>query len=163
MAVVDLYADADVEAGKKGSALTAYGTGATVAVATVAVASGDDDGSVYRCFTGVPSSMVPVKITIHNTAITSGTDYDLGLYETNGGAVVDKDILADGISMASARTVATENNAGLTTIAIGDGAETLGELSAQTDVDAGYDIAFTANTVGSAAGTIRVTAWFAYK
>ena len=97
---------------------------------------------------------------IHNDAITAGTDYDLGLYKTNGGAVVDKDILADGISMATARGIATANNAGMTTIAL-ETLATLGTLSAQTDVDAAYDIAFTANTVGSADGDIRVTATFA--
>jgi len=163
MAVEDKYVDADVEAGKKGSALFAYGTDTTVAMATVAVAAADDNGSVYRLFASVPSSMVPLKITIHNTAITGGTDYDLGLYETDGGAVVDKDILADGISVASAREISAENNVGMTTIAIANGGETLGTLSAQTDVDASYDIALTANTVGTAAGTIRATVWFAYK
>lgn len=163
MAVEDKYVDADVEANKKGSALTAFGTDATVAIATVAVASADDDGSVYRLFPDVPASLVPVKITIHNTAITGGTDYDVGLYKTNGGAVIDKDILADGVSMGTARTIAVDNNVGLTTIDIANGVETLGTLSAQTNVDAAYDIAITANTVGSAAGTIRATVWFAYK
>ena len=163
MAVEDKYVDADIEAGKLGSALFTYGTDGVVAQATAAIAVADDDGSVFRLFSGVPSSLVPLKITIHNTVITAGTDYDLGLYEPNGGVVVDKDILADGLSMASARTVATENNAGMTTIDITASTNTLGELSAQTEVDSAYDIALTANTVGSAAGTIRVTAWFAYK
>lgn len=163
MAVEDKYVDADLAAGKLASALTSYGAETVIAQATVAVLAADDDGSVYRLFANVPSSLVPIKIEVHNTAITAGTDYDLGLYEPETGAVVDKDILADGISMASARTVATSNNAGLTTIDIANGSQTLGTLSAQTDVDSSYDIAFTANTVGSAAGTIRVTAWFAYK
>jgi hypothetical protein len=162
--MADNYVDANIVAGKKSSALAA-GVGAeTVTMAqTVAVLAADADGDIYRVFANVPSSLVPIKIEINNTAVTGGTDYDLGLYKPNGGAVVDKDILADGISMATARTVATSNNAGLTTIAIADGFETLGELSAQTDVDAAYDIALTANTVGSADGTIRVVATFAYK
>lgn len=167
MAVENKYVDANLAAGKKGSALTTYGTGFTGMVATVAVAVADDDLSVYRLWKAVPSALVPIKITIHNTAITGGTDYDIGLYETitdsSAGTVVDKDILADGISMGTARAFAVDNNAGLTTIAIANGAQTLGELSAQTDVDPSYDIAITANTVGTAAGTIRATAWFAYK
>ena len=162
MAVEDKYTDENIVAGKKASALkTGSGTKVVTLVGTVSVAAGDDDGSVYRVFSNIPSSLVPVSVVVHNTAITAGTDYDFGLYEGNLGAVVDKDILADGISMASARTVATINNAGLTTIALGD-IKTLGELSAQTDVDSAYDLAFTANTVGTASGTIRVTATFAY-
>jgi len=163
MAVVDKYVDADVEADKKASAIFAYGQDTVTGMATVAIASGDDDGSVYRVFSGVPSSLVPINIAIHNTAITAGTDYDLGLYEPDSGAVVDKDILADGLDLSSAVTIDAWNNVGLTTIAIASGGETLGEVSAQTDVDSSYDIALTANTVGSASGTIRVTATFAYK
>lgn len=163
MAVEDKYVDADVEAGKRASALFAYGTDTVTGVGTVAVASGDDDGSVYRVFSGVPSSLVPIYIEIHNTAVTGGTDYDLGLYTVDSGAVVDADILADGISMGSARAIATSNNAGMTTIDIANGGQTLGTLSAQTDVDSAYDIALTANTVGTASGTIRVTATFAYR
>ena len=163
MAVVDKYVDADLEGDKLGSALFTNGTGATVAMATVAVAAADDDDSVYRLFKDVPSSLVPIKITIHNTAITNGTDYDLGLYKVKSGDVIDKDILADLLDMSSTRVIAAENNDGLKTIAIADGGEDLGKLSAQTDIDPAYDIALTANTVGTVAGTIRVTAWFAYK
>lgn len=163
MAVVDKYTDANLEADKKTSGLTSTGADKLVIQATVAVAAGDDNNSVYRIFKSVPASLVPTKIEIHNTAITGGTDYDLGLYGENRGAVVDADILADGLSMATARTIATANNAGLTTIDIADGSEDLAAISGQSEPDAAYDIAFTANTVGTAAGTIRVTGEFAYK
>jgi len=158
----DVYADSALEAGKKASALNEQGTKTVTAVATIAVASGDDDNSIYRAFANVPSNMVPVMICIHNTAMTSSTDWDVGLYKTNGGAVVEKDILADGLDLSSARTIATWNNAGLTSLTLSNGTQDLGTLSAQTAPDAAYDIALTANTVGSAAGTIRVTATFAY-
>lgn len=161
MAVEDKYTDSNVEAGKKGVAYTTGSGAQTVTLmGVVSVASADDDGSIYRVFANVPSNFVPVKIAIHNTAITSGTDYDLGLYKVKDGAVVDKDILADGLDMSSARTIATDNNAGMTTLTLGE-LKTLATLSAQTDPDSSYDIALTANTVGSAAGTIRVTATFA--
>lgn len=162
MAVEDKYVDSNLAAGKLASALNEQGTKTFTAVATVAVAAADDDGSVYRVFKNVPASVVPVCICIHNTAMTSSTDWDVGLYETNTGAVVDKDILADGLDLSSARTIATWNNAGLTTLTLSNGTQDLATLSAQTDPYAAYDIALTANTVGSAAGTIRVTATFAY-
>lgn len=162
MAVVDKYTDANIEAGKKAAAVNAEGTKTFTVVGTVAVASGDDNNSVYRVLANIPSNAIPVKIEVHNTAVTGGTDYDLGLYKTQSGAVVDADILADGISMATARTIATSNNAGMTTIGIANGTQTLATLSAQTAPDASYDVALTANTVGTADGTIRVTATFAY-
>lgn len=162
MAVVDKYVDSAIEAGKKGSALNEQGTKTVTAMATVAVASGDDDASIFRCFANVPANLVPINICIQNTALTSGTDWDLGLYKTNGGAVVEKDILADGIDLSSAATVATWNNKGMTSLDIALGSQDLATLSAQTAPDAAYDICLTANTIGSANGTIRVTATFAY-
>ncbi len=163
MPVENKYVDADLAAGKLSSALVSQGAHSVVMSATVSVAAADDDGSVYRLFASVPSRLVPIAFVIHNTAITSGTDYDIGLYKTKTGAVVDKDVLADGISMATARTVDTLNNAGLTSIAIANGLQTLATLSAQTNPDSEYDIAITANTVGTAAGTIRATAIFVYQ
>jgi hypothetical protein len=162
MAVENKYTDADVVAGKKAKQFVIGSGGDTFTlVGVISVASGDDDGSVYRVFANVPANAVPVSIEVHNTAITAGTDYDLGLYKTASGAVVDKDILADGVDLSAARTIATANNLGLTTLTLGE-LKTLATLSAQTNPDEAYDIAFTANTVGSAAGTIRVTATFVY-
>ena len=163
MAVVDIYSQADKESGngKRFPAVNGSGTETFTVVGTSTVAAGDDDTSKYRVLFDIPSNAVPINICIHNTAITAGTDYDLGLYETDSGAVIDADILADGIDLSSAATIATWNNTGMTTIDIANGTQTLGTLSAQTDVASSYDIVLTANTVGSAAGTIRVTAEFA--
>lgn len=162
MAVEDKYTDADIVAGKKANALkTGTGTKTVTLVGTVSVAAADDDDSVYRVLSNVPSNFVPLTIEIHNTAITAGDDYDLGLYKVNEGAVVEVDILADDLDMSSARTIATSNNAGMSSLTLAE-VKTLGELSGQTDVDSAYDIALTANTVGTADGTIRVTATFAY-
>lgn len=162
--MADNYVDDNIASGKKTSSLFTGAGAETVTMAqTVAVSSGDSDGDVYRVFADVPSSLVPLKIEVFNTAITGGTDYDLGIYETQGGAAVDADLLADGISMATARTIDESNNVGMTTVAIAGGFESLGEMSAQTEVDSSYDIALTANTVGTAGGTIRVVATFAYK
>lgn len=163
MAVENKYVDSLLAAGKLASALNTFGTQTVTMVATAAVAAANDDTSVYRLFKGVPSNFVPVKIAIHNTAITAGTDYDLGLYNVGtDGAVVDKDILADGLDMSSARTIATDNNAGMTSLTLSNGTQDLATLGAETNPASAYDICLTANTVGSAAGTIRVTATFAY-
>lgn len=163
MAVENKYVDADIVSGKKTSAAF---TGAQVIemVATEEIAAADDDGSVYRFFKGVPANLIPVEITIACDAITGMTDCDLGLYLTNTGAVVDKDVLMDGQTLASALTRASGHQLGLQTVNIADAGKTLAELDAvSTDTPASYDIALTANTVGSAAGTVTIYAKFMSK
>lgn len=155
MAVEDKYVNADVAAGKKAKAAFAAGALVTTAIEIVAVASADDDDSVYRVLSGVPSNLIPVSITVDHSSITGGTDYDVGLYKVDGGAVVEVDVLADGISLASAGT-----KDGLGAVALTDRKKTLAELSGQTDPDSAYDIALTGNTVGTAAGTAVVTVTF---
>lgn len=153
MAVENKYADTVREAGERPSSLYSGAASIHGIVATVAVASGDDNGSIYRLFT-VPSNAVILSFAINNSAITNGTDYDIGLYKQSKGVEVDKDALADGLSMASARAMEVANNVGLTDVAIASAGSTLGEISGQTAIDSAYEIALTANVVGSASGTI---------
>ena len=161
MAVEDKYVNAELAAGKKGSSFATVGQKTITLVQTEEIATTDDDGSVYRFFKGVPSTYIPTEITIVCDAITGGTNYDLGLYEVGvGEAVVDKDVLMDGQTLATALTRATGHQLGLGIVDKADVTKTLGELSAQTNVSAAYDIALTANTVGSAAGTVTIIATF---
>ena len=53
------------------------------------VAAADSDTSIYK-IARLKSNLVPLQMKINNDAITSGSDYDLGLYKTNGD-VLDKD------------------------------------------------------------------------
>lgn len=123
----------------------------------VAVAAADDDTSVYRV-TRLRSSDIIPSIQVMNDAITSGTDYDLGIYQTaaNGGAVVDADLIADGVDMSSARVVWTEVRYNDTATAkIEEFYKPLWQLLGLTsDPMREYDLCWTANTVGSAAGDI---------
>lgn len=161
MAVEDKYVETRTAADKLAKAAFSHGAEPIVIVATEEIAAGDDDGSVYRLFKSVPSNYIPVQIDIVCDAITGGTDYDLGLYKVGiGGAEVDKDVLADGQTLASALTRATGQQLGLQTVGKDAVGSTLAELSGQTNPDTSYDIALTANTVGSAAGTVSVIAIF---
>ena len=161
MAVEDKYVNSDLASGKKANAIATVGQGTVTLTATEEIAAADDDGSVYRFFKSIPSSYIPTEITIMTDGISGGTDYDLGLYEVGtGGAEVDKDVLMDGQTMASALTRATGHQLGLQTVDIASCTSTLATLSGQTDVDAAYDIALTGNTVGTAAGTISIVATF---
>lgn len=123
-------------------------------VGSAAVAAADDDGSTYLLLKGVPSSFKPVRATILCDAITGGTDYDIGLYNSDTGVVVDADILVDGQTLASASKVLD----GLSAVDIADIAalKSLAELLGLTpsSAKAKYDIVLTGNTVGSAAGDV---------
>lgn len=130
-------------------------------LATVETAAADDDGSVYR-FVRVHSSWSVVSIRIFCDAITSGTDFDVGLYQTaaNGGAVVDADAYINTIDLSTAIKVGTEIRYGGTNGGA-NGIETIGQKVWQNaglsaDSDRWYDVAATGNTVGSAAGTLSL-------
>ena len=158
MAVVDKYTDANLQS-TRGLALGANAHGGDlVAIAgTFEVAAGDDDGSVYRIAAGLPANLIPYKFEIYNDAITGGTDYDLGLYLAESGVVVDADLLADGMDLSSANGRTSPEN-GLQTLNVDQTGKRLWELTGlgyteKTKPD-GFDIALTANTVGTAAGTI---------
>ncbi len=161
MAVEDKYVGTLTAAGKLEKAALVSGDKIIVMVATEELAAADDDGSVYRFFKSVPANMIPVEISIVCDTVTSGTDFDLGLYKVGiGGAVVDKDVLMDGQSLATALTRATGHQLGLANVDIANIGKTLAVLSAQTDPDPSYDICLTANTVGSAAVTVSIIAKF---
>lgn len=165
MAVEDKYIDADIVAGERPVGALSRGQKPITKIATFEVAAADDNGSVYRIFKNVSAHLIPIDIRIYNDAITGMNDVDLGLYETDLGAVIDKDCFMDGGDVSSAHA----SGSGLSGLSIVDVANLLRALYEYTSEDvgsikkAGYDIALTANTAGSAAGTITVVATFIEK
>ena len=168
MAVVNDYVNSLVAADKLTSAFDILGAEVICAATTFEVAAADDDGSIYRLFKGLSPNLVPVRIEILNDALTGSTDWDLGFYESLNdlgvGPVIDKDILYDGFSMASAR-VSGAGVDGLTSVDVADRCKNIMEICGHTAITKkmSYDLALTANTVGSGAGTVTVIAWFARK
>lgn len=162
MAVLDKFANTLTAAGKKAPALNAGGAGMFVVAGSYEIAAADDDASVIR-LARLAANAVPILGQIWCDALTSGTDWDLGLYKPGvGGAVVDKDLLADGVDLSSAIAITTFSNNALTNLG---GADPRGSYSKQLWELLGltkparqdYDLALTANTIGSAAGTVS---WF---
>lgn len=158
MAVQDKFVNSLIAAGKKAAAMFAGGANLKVIVWNFEIAAADDDGSVFRVGR-IPAGAVPIYGELYADALTSGTDYDLGLYKPGvGGAVVDKDILADGLDPASGEAI----TAGLEVLTnlggadpVGNFGKTLWELLGLTKMGIpAYDLAWTANTIGSAAGTV---------
>jgi len=128
--------------------------------ATVEVAAADDAASTFRLFRIHSSDRID-KIELLNDAITAGTSYDLGVYKTaaDGGAVVDADVFGTAIDMSSARV--TPLDATFEALNIDQIAKKLWEvLALASDPDLMYDIVLTANTPGTAAGTISGRCYF---
>ena len=157
MAVEDKYANANVAAGKLGNPALMMGAVVHALTAIEEIAAADSDGSVYRLAT-LPSNAIIKDMIVNCDAITSGTDFDLGLYTTGvGGAVVNKDLFLEGQSLASALVVGS-GVSGMTALDIADLGKKIYEHAGdtiKTKVE-GYDLALTGNTVGSAAGTVTV-------
>lgn len=129
------------------------------AVATVEIAAADCANSVYR-MVRVHSSWRICNIIRYNDAITSGTDYDVGLYETaeNGGAVKNINCFADAVSLASGVVVGIED---LYEAGGDEGVEDLEKrvfefAGESTDPNRFYDLCYTGVTPGSGAGTLSV-------
>ena len=130
---------------------------------TFEVAAADSDGSIYRLFK-VNKNMVPIKIEINCDSIANSTSWDLGLYNTleRGGAVVDADCFMSAVDLSAGKAMGSEQN-GLAALPIASIGKQVYEVAALTS-DTGpaeYDVVLTANTVGTAAGTVSIRAIFA--
>lgn len=106
MAVRDEYVDASASSSSQLTALRALngnGTNGKWLLSTFEVAAADSDASVFRLFRALSPTLIPLRILVANDAIAGGTDWDVGLYEAGvAGAVIDKDIFADGLSFVEA-------------------------------------------------------------
>ena len=123
-------------------------------VATVEIAAADSDNHEYR-LARVHSSWRISEIIRYNDAITSGADFDVGLYTVDGGAVVDANLFADAISLTSASVVGVRDQYEIEDIA--DAEKRIWEqLGLSTDPNLYYDLTYTGITVGSGAGTLTV-------
>lgn len=128
---------------------------------TVAKAAGDSDTSTFRVGR-IFSSDVLVTMTLFNDALTGATDIDVGLYDTaaNGGAAIDADCYADGISLASASTAGTSltfKKRNITTA----GQAVWQDAGLSSDPQKWMDVVVTANTAGGAAGDISLISQYA--
>lgn len=148
-----------VEAGKLGNPANIMPGKLFGFACTFEVAAADADGDIYKV-AQLPANLVPLKMEINNDAITAGTSYDLGLYKENG-VVADKDVFVAAADLSSAHAAGSELN-GLSAVAIDKIGKKLWELLGLTvnTKEENYILAFTANTVGTAAGTISLRGLF---
>lgn len=139
-----------------------YLSGANLRISSgcASVAAADDDTSTYRMIR-VPSSAAIYRMEVMNDAITGGTDFDLGVYKAavNGGAVVSAALFASKIDMSTVRTLPMD--AMFENLALSNCEKRLWEylgLSADPMID--YDLVFTANTCGTAAGVLALRVYW---
>jgi hypothetical protein len=127
-----------------------------VKVGSVAIAAADDDTSVYR-MVRLPSNAIITSLVRYNDAITGGTSYGLGVYQTaeNGGAVVSATTFAATVDI-SAGTVSGVNQRFTTALSTTIGQRLWEILALASDPNRDYDICWTSVTNGSGAGQLNL-------
>ncbi|MBY0356259.1 MAG: hypothetical protein K2Q12_11115 [Rickettsiales bacterium] len=150
--MADYYADANAQAGNRKVALNQGGGRVSPQITTWVTGGTQVDTDVVRLFT-VPSNGTPYELFIDHAALSGMTDVDVGYYYTraDGGAVIDKDNLADGLSFATAATAKNALSA-VTPANVGKRHWELAGLS--RDPGGMLDIALTINTAGTANGAV---------
>lgn len=162
----NLYVNTTREAGGKSVAGAGFPGKVLCLQGTYEKTASDNDASVLRLGT-VPATAIPIATLskLANDALTGATDVDIGLYRPSSpnvdGAVVDKDILSDGLNIASGAALGSEVRA-FQALAIDKWGQDLRTLAAVDDIGEAeaYDIAITGNTFGTATGTISWELYF---
>lgn len=161
MAVYDNYANDDLLADKSAEAVNVSGNKVVHMVQAVHINPDHGAGAIYRLFK-VGANMIPLEIKIVCAAITGAADCDLGIYEEGiNGKALDADVLADGLTLATAAGVAAPLN-GLKSLTVDNLGKRVYELAGheRKNKDTGYDICLTANSAATAAGVAVVIATF---
>ena len=159
MAVEKKWISANIVAGKKENSGLIMPGQVFAFANTFEVAAADDDGSVY--FVGnINANMIPLKLDWNSDAITGATSYDVGFY-TEAGVAVDKDILMAQHDVNAGAAMGSEINA-MHDLPIDKIGKRVYELLGKTlaTKEDSYLLAVTANTVGTAAGTISLRGLF---
>lgn len=121
-------------------------------IGTFVKASGTD-GDVLTLGRELAGGDIILAIEAQTPVITGGTDYDFGFAKSDG-TVIDKDVLADGVTFAAAFTGKDILGTGLTF----DTTKTIDELCGKegdSTVFGGYNLIMTANTAGTGTGLMK--------
>lgn len=159
MAVQNKWVNADVEAGKPGNPGNIMPGQIFGFACTFEIAAADDDGSIYKV-AQIPANLIPLQIKMNSDAIANATSYDFGFYKENG-VEADKDILMAAHDINAGFAMGSELDL-MHDLAIDKIGKKVWEILGLTvnTKEENYILAFTANTVGTAAGTISVRGLF---
>jgi hypothetical protein len=159
MAVVDVSVDTLTTIEGKGVVRRSDYVNTVKCIKTfVAIGDTDSSGSVYR-MARIKGVWFPVAIILWNTAISGGTAWDFGLYQPRekGGAVINANIYANNVSMATERNGISAPGLDVTHMNqnVGNANQTFGGHGGWTGAafpgapDFEMDLAWTADTIGS--------------
>ena len=161
MAVEDKYVNTERAAGDRQDNVLMGGGEVVYITQKFEVVAADSDGSVYRVFS-VPSNGVPLPGgVVYHDSITGGTDYEFGLWYTGvGGAAVDQDCFLGSTDFANTTTRDPFSLA----MTVDNADKTFWEIAGlSSDPKVMLDWGIIGNTVGSADGTITVSARYIRK
>lgn len=159
MAVQNKWVNSDVEAGGRAKASQIMPGAVYGFAVTFEVAAADDDTSIFK-LARINANMIPIDIKINCDAMTGSTSWDLGFYYEDG-VVADANILMAAADLNAGKALGSEQN-GLADLGVANIGKRVYELLGLTAVNKkeGYILALTANTIGSAAGTVSVRGLF---
>lgn len=167
MAVEDKYVHPNVvtstdKVSESVDSIWAKGKKVMVAHASFTKAAADSNLSVYRLFRDLSPSIQIQQIWVGNAAITGGTSYSLGIYESGvGKLIVGGSLALSGVmDLSTAHATMAPGTAlnGLAGIALTDFNKKLFEMAGHTEATKkkSYDICLLATTAGGGAGQINV-------
>lgn len=124
----------------------------------IAVDAADANGHIYPSVRMRASDRI-ISVLLRNGTITTGTDYDLGVYEAGDWgiadqAVVDVNAIADAIDMSTARTVTEIIEDSIAIALWGTPIWQMAGVAAEPTPGTEYDICWTGVAVGSASESI---------
>lgn len=156
MAVVEKYADSDLQNDKIGEARFVNGSAKHGAVAVVELESGDSANSIFRMFKGLNPEMVVTSIKISSDALGTSGALNIGLYKSGlSEGAVDADCFAASVDVSSA----VLRGDGMAAIDISEFKNKLFEHAGH-DSDSklsSYDLCLTVTNVGATgAGTLAL-------
>ena len=133
MALDNTYADADLAAGKLGSAAHINGAVKLTAVQSWAVAAADAAGKVYRVFPDIPTDAIITSLWIMNEAVTGATGALIGFYQSlkfdGVGAIIGSgNQLHTNFNLSSANAIASNYVDAMPAVVIADREKSIWEL-----------------------------------
>lgn len=128
-------------------------------VAQISIDADAAAGDIHKLAQGLPvdAHVLAIRLPRGSAQIADLTDVDFGLYRNDNEAVLDADILADGVNFSAAAKTGPQDLLGenLTYDLTKDIGE-LVSLESDTEPSGGVDICATINAEGSGTGTITV-------
>lgn len=164
MAVINVYVDSNLAAGKLAAAVNEMGSKVVRGIAVFSVGATDAAGSVYRLFKGLSPDMIVQSLSILNDALTGASSVKFGFYGVqdydNVGAIVGSgNQLGSAIDISSGNPISSGLVTVMKAVAIADRSKRIYELCGHTQLTKlpAYDLCMTMTAMTTGAnGNVAV-------